>query len=72
MGFEDFEGNRPWTPPPSDGGYRPPGLPPAYKPPEIVDRPPAVTPGTVVQAPVQEFKPIPENMFGFFMLLLGL
>ena len=70
MPIEDFEGN---VPPIGGGpGYRPPGLPPAYKPPEIVDRPPAVTPGQVVQAPVQEFKPIPENMFGFFMLLLGL
>lgn len=70
MPIEDFEGN---VPPIGGGqGYRPPGLPPAYKPPEIVDRPPATIPGQVVQAPVQEFKPIPENMIGFFMLMLGL
>ena len=69
MPIEDFEGN---VPPIGGGqGYRPPGLPPAYKPPEIVDRPPAITPGQVVQAP-PESKPIPENMIGFFMLLLGL
>ena len=70
MPIEDFAGN---VPPIGGGeGYRPPGLPPAYKPPEIVDRPPSVSPQGVVQAPVQEFKPIPENIFGFFMLLLGL
>ena len=69
MPIEDFEGN---VPPIGGGeGYTPPGLPPAYKPPEIVF-PPAGIPNQVVQAPVQEFKPIPENMFGFFMLLLGL
>lgn len=70
MPIEDFAGN---VPPIGGGhGYTPPGLPSAYKPPEIVDRPPAAAPSQVVQAPVQEFKPIPENMFGFFMLLLGL
>jgi len=69
MPIEDFAGN---VPPIGGGaGYRPPGLPSAYRPPEIVDLP-AVIPGQVVQAPVQEFKPIPENMIGFFMLLLGL
>lgn len=66
MPIEDFAGN---VPPIGGGeGYRPPGLPSAYRPPEIVDLP-AVIPS---QAPVQEFKPIPENMIGFFMLLLGL
>lgn len=70
MPIEDFAGN---VPPIGGGeGYRPPGLPSAYRPPEIVDLPPAVIAGQVVQAPVQEFKPIPENMIGFFMLLLGL
>lgn len=67
MPIEDFAGN---VPPIGGGeGYRPPGIPSAYRPPEIVDLPPAVIPD---QAPVQEFKPIPENMIGFFMLLLGL
>ena len=66
MPIEDFAGNVP--PIGGSQGYTPPGLPPAYKPPEIVNS----LPGQVVQAPVQEFKPIPENMFGFFMLLLGL
>lgn len=66
MPIEDFAGN---VPPIGGGeGYRPPGIPSAYRPPEIVDLPP-VNSG---QAPVQEFKPIPENMIGFFMLLLGL
>ena len=69
MPIEDFAGN---VPPIGGGeGYRPPGLPSAYRPPEIVDLPPAVIPSQVVEAP-QEFKPIPENMIGFFMLLLGL
>jgi len=69
MPIEDFAGN---VPPIGGGeGYRPPGLPPAYRPPEIVDLPPAGIPGQVDEAP-QEFKPIPENMIGFFMLLLGL
>ena len=60
MPIEDFEGN---VPPIGGGqGYTPPGLPPVYKPPEMVFPSP----------PVQEFKPIPENMFGYFMLLYGL
>ena len=76
MPIEDFEGNVPPLPPPSDGGYRPPSIPPAYKPPEIVDppyRPPSGSPpnngGTM---PSNQTTPIPDNIFGWFMLMLGL
>ena len=67
MPIEDFEGN---VPPIGGGqGYRPPGLPPAYKPPEIVTPPSGNGNGDT--KPTQ-FAPLPDNMFGFFMLLLGL
>ena len=75
MPIEDFEGN---VPPIGGGqGYRPPGLPPAYKPPEIVD-PPSYPPsgngngngnGDTKQT---QMTPLPDNMLGFFMLILGL
>lgn len=66
MPIEDFEGNVP----PIDGGhgYRPPGLPPAYKPPPIQVKPPSVAPS---QPPAQMTQ-LPNNMMGYFMLLLGL
>ena len=56
-------------------GFRPPGfsppqspIPPAYTPPPIQVKPPAVGP---VQSPAQMTQ-LPNNIVGYFMLLLGL
>jgi len=56
-------------------GFRPPGfsppqspIPPAYTPPPIQVKPPSVTP---VQPPAQMAQ-LPDNIVGYFMLLLGL
>ena len=72
MPIEDFAGN---VPPISGGqGYTPIGLPPAYIPPEIVNPPPSppVTPDPSTPPPVQQFTPLPDNFFGFLLLLGGL
>ena len=63
MPIEDFPGH---TPP----GFSPPQypIPPAYKPEPPVTSPPNVAP---TQPPAQMTE-LPDNMFGFFMLLLGL
>ena len=57
-------------------GFRPPGfsppqtpLPPAYKPPPIQVKPPVIAP---VQQPTQPMAQLPDNIVGYFMLLLGL
>jgi len=56
-------------------GFRPPGfsppqspIPPAYTPPPIQVKPPSVAP---VQPPAQMAQ-FPDNIVGYFMLLLGL
>ena len=56
-------------------GFRPPGfsppqspIAPAYTPPPIVVKPPSVAP---VQPPAKMAQ-LPDNIVGYFMLLLGL
>ena len=56
-------------------GFRPPGftppqtpIPPAYTPPPIQVKPPSVAP---VQ-PSTQMTQLPDNIVGYFMLLLGL
>jgi len=63
MAFEDRPGNRP-------PGFKPPQypIPPAYTPPPIQVRPPSVAP---VQPPAKMAQ-LPDNIVGYFMLLLGL
>ena len=63
MGITDRPENRP-------PGFKPPQypIPPAYTPPPIQIKPPSVTP---VQPPAQMTQ-IPDNIVGYFMLLLGL
>ena len=53
------EGYKPYRPPPPSGAYQPP-----------VVYPPSGN-GPAAQAPGQ-FSPIPNNIFGWFMLMLGL
>ncbi len=63
MPIEDFPGH---TPP----GFSPPQspIPPAYKPPPIQVKPPSAAP---TQPPAQMTQ-LPDNIVGYFMLLLGL
>ena len=64
MGITDRPENRP-------PGFKPPQypIPPAYKPPPIQVTPPATAP---VQQPTQPMAQLPDNIVGYFMLLLGL
>ena len=56
------EGYKPYTPPPMAGGYQPPVVyPPSGNGPDQTQLPPA-----------GQFPPIPNNIFGWFMLMLGL
>ena len=63
MGFEDRPGNRPI-------GSKPPQypIPPAYTPPPIVIQSPPLPP-TQTQPQMAQ---LPDNIVGYFMLLLGL
>ena len=75
MPIEDFAGN---VPPIGGGqGYGPPSIPPAYRAPEIVNPPPMISPPSpsptpVISAPAPQVTPIPDNFFGFLLLLGGL
>jgi hypothetical protein len=62
MGITDRPENRP-------PGFKPPQypIPPAYTPPPIQVKPPSVAP---VQPP--QMTQLPDNIVGYFMLLLGL
>ena len=69
MPITDFLDNVPPTPP-GHIPYRPPSTAPGYQPPVVY--PPSGNGAAAADQPAGQFPPIPDNIFGFFMLMLGL